>query len=132
MTNEDIELDILEKYTLPYVHFPQDTLEQKKMLAWHVSRLTAKEMLLASPSAFSYEGIVAGITLEQIAYFAKNAPKNYKKELAGAVAKKYKAEEIFQIARMMDEDLGEAATQNQKRIKSVFQYVSDNWSVFNF
>jgi hypothetical protein len=40
--------------------------------------------------------------------------------------------EVFEIVKMMDDDMGNGVTQNQKRIKDVRQYVLDNLVVFQF
>jgi hypothetical protein len=130
--SEDYELDVLGKMVIPHVVFSQDTISQKKMLAMYVATSKANELLIASSFAFSYEGFIAGITIEQIEYFAKYAPVNYKQELANSIISEYRTKEVFEIAKMMDEDLGEGITQNQKRIKSVYRYISDNWAVFQF
>lgn len=124
--------NVLEKIIIPHIVFLQDTIQQKRTLAWHISSLKGEEILLASAMAFSYESIIAGINAEQIEYFAKNAPINFKKELAKSFVTEYRMKEVFEIAKLMDEDLGEGIQQNQKRIESVSQYVKDNWIVFQF
>ena len=82
--------------------------------------------------AFSYAAIVAGLTEKQVEYVAKNAPKDYKIELAKSISNEYKMQEVMKIAKIMDDDMGDGITQNQKRIKAIHQYVLDNWTVFQF
>lgn len=130
--NENIEIDILEKFSLPHIFFPQNTIQQKEMLAWHVASLSGEEILLASSFAFSYEGFLAGLTMSQIEYFAKNAPVNYKRELINSINKEYKIKEVMEIAKMMDDDLGGGARRNQDRVMNVRQYVYNNQEVFQF
>lgn len=132
MIDEFYEENILDEFSIPHIAFPQNTIQQKKILAWRVASLKNEEVLLASVQAFSYEGFIAGITVSQIEYFAKNAPKNYKIELTNSIIKNYRMKEIFEIAKMMDEDMGEGISQNQKRVKNVYQYIIDNWAVFQF
>jgi hypothetical protein len=132
MIDENYEDKVLDDYVIPQVAFPQDTIAQKKALARRIASLKNEELLFASAVAFSYEGFIAGITTEQIEYFAKNAPINFKKELAKSIQTEYRTKAVFEIAKLMDEDLGEGATQNQKRVKNVYQYIKDNWAVFQF
>jgi hypothetical protein len=120
----------LDEFVIPYVAFPQDTIQQKKTLAWRIVSLKGEELLLASTMALSYEGFIAGITAEQIEYFTKNAPINFKKELAKSIQTEYRMKAVFEIAKLMDEDMGEGTTQNQKRVKNVYRYILDNWAVF--
>lgn len=127
-----VEDDLLERLVLPYVCYPQQDIRQRKILAWHVNSLSGDELLLPSAFLFSYAGIVAGINEKQIEYVAKNAPSDYKKELLTSILNEYRMKEVFEIAKMMDEDMGEGVMQNQKRIKNVQRYISDNWAVFQF
>jgi hypothetical protein len=130
--NEDFESNILGKLSIPHAFFPQDTISQKKALAWHTASLSGEEVLLASSFAFSYEGIIAGLTVSQIEYFSKNAPISFKKELINSILNEDVMKEVFEIVKMMDDDMGNGVTQNQKRIKDVRQYVLDNLVVFQF
>jgi len=130
--SENIEDDILTKFSLPHIFFSQDTIEQKKMFAWHIASLSGEEVLLPSSSAFSYEGLIAGLTAAQIEYFAKNAPAIYKKELLNAISQNYKLQEILKIVASMDEDVRMGNTENQNRIKNVIRYIRDNKEAFEF
>lgn len=132
MISDNMESEILEKYAIPQIHFPQENLIQKKMLARHFATLNGEEALFSSASVFSYEAILAGITSQQIEHVAKHAPINYKKELANSMRTEHRMKEVFEIAKLMDEDLGEGIFQNQQRVRSVQQYVLDNWAVFQF
>ncbi|NTW26907.1 MAG: hypothetical protein HGA36_01140 [Candidatus Moranbacteria bacterium] len=132
MIDENIEDRVMDEFSIPHIAFPQDTIQQKKALARRISTLKCEELLLASTMAFSYEGIIAGITIEQIEYFAKNAPINFKKELIKSILTEYRMKEVFEIAKSMDDDLGEGIMQNQNRIKKVIQYIQDNGAVFQF
>lgn len=124
--------DILGKLSTPHVFFPQDTIIQKKALAWHITSLSGEEILLASSFAFSYDSVIAGLTVSQIEHFAKYAPENYRKKLASFFINEVMIQEAFEIAKMMDEDMGAGVTRNQKRIEDVRRYVMDNWIVFQF
>jgi hypothetical protein len=132
MIKENYWDKILDEFSIPHVAFPQDTIQQKKLFAWHVSSLKGEDLLLASVFSFSYSGMIAGITISQIEYFAKNAPRKYKIELANSFLAEYRMKEVFEIGKMMDEDLGSGVAQNQKRVKRIYQYVLDNWDVFQF
>lgn len=132
MLSNFLETEIIEKLSLPHIVFAQGSLAQKVKLAWHVYSLSPAELLLASCFSFSYPAIVAGITVESIEYFAKNAPAEFKKELAKTFLAEYRMKEVFEITKMMDDDLGNGIKQNQERIKKVYQYIVDNWAVFQF
>ena len=132
MIDENYEDKVLDEFSIPHIVFSQDTIQQKKMLAWHISSLSGEEVLLASSLSFSYEGVIAGLTVSQIEYFAKNAPENYKKELANSFLNEARMNEVFEIAKMMDDDLGNGVKRNQERIKNVYQYIYDNLVVFQF
>ena len=132
MNIDDIKDDILNKFSIPHAYFPQETIVEKKMLAWHIFHSDNEVILLPTTFAFSYAAFIAGFSEKHIEYIAKNAPADYKKELLNAVAQDYKFKEILDIARLMDEDMGNGVTQNQKRVENVRQYVLDNLVVFQF
>ena len=130
MNFDEIRDNILNKLSIPHAYFPQENIGQKKTLARHIFSLKNEYILLPTYFAFSYTSIIAGLSEKHIEYVAKNAPVEYKKELATTILNKYKMKEVFEIAKAMDEDLGENLNQNQQRIKRVYQYICDNWSVF--
>ncbi len=130
MIEDNYEDKVLDEFVIPHIAFPQDTIAQKKALAWHIASLKSEELLFASAIAFSYSSIIAGITAEQIEYFAKNASKNHKQELVKSIVTDYRMKEVFEIVKMMDEDMGEGISQNRKRIESLYQYILDNREVF--
>ena len=132
MIDEYFEDKISSELLLPHVVFPQETLSQKSMFAWHTSSLSGEEILLASSFAFSYEGLISGLNFKQIEYIAKNAPDIYKKELLNAINKNYKLHEIIEIVKTMDEDIKTGSTENQNRIKNVLKYIKDNEEAFRF
>jgi hypothetical protein len=126
------EDNIIEKYSLPYIHFPQDSMSGKKMLAWHINNLPEDDLLLSPSTAFSYSSILAGLSEKHIEYFAKKAPRDYRAELFSSFSQEYKIKEVFEIAKAMDADLKNNSTKNQERIKNVIQYINDNRVVFEF
>lgn len=128
----EIKDKIFEQFCIPYVYYAQKTIGQEVMLARYIFNIAGEDLLIPSYYIFSYNAVIAGLNEKHIEYIAKNAPADYKKELAIAILNEYKRKEVFEIAKMMDEDLGDGIVQNQKRIKNVYQYVSDNWAVFQF
>jgi hypothetical protein len=128
----DIQDKIFEQLTVPYVYYAQESIGQKKMLAIYISSLDSEILLIPSAYIFSYDAVIAGLTEKQIEYISKNAPREYKNELVKTVQNEYKMKEVFEIVKMMDEDLGDGNIQNQKRIKSVYRYILDNWAVLQF
>jgi len=125
-----LEDDILEELAMPYIKFPQNNMQVKKKLAWHIYNLANDTLLIPSPNMFSYSSIIAGISKKQIEYIAKNAPVDYKKELFISISKDYKIKEISEIIQAMDKDSG--GSKNQERIRNVIQYIKDNKAVFEF
>jgi hypothetical protein len=128
----EISDKLFDQLTLPYIYYTQDTIGQKTILARYIGTLSGDILLIPSSYLLSYSAVIAGLTQIQIEYIAKNAPVNYKKELANSMTMDYRMKEVFEIAKAMDEDLGDGVEQNQKRIKSVQQYILDNWVVFQF
>ena len=128
----EIQEKILEQFIVPYIHFPHKTEGQKIMLAQYISNLDVKSLLIPSCYIFSYSPIVAGLTEKHVEYVAKNAPAVYKTELLNAVSQDYKLQEIFNIAKLMDDDLGNNSTENQMRIRNIVQYIKDNKTIFEF
>lgn len=128
----EIQDKIFEQVIAPYVYYAQETISQRATLARYILNLEEESLLIPSSYIFSYAAIIAGLSEQQIEYVAKNAPRDYKVELVKSTLNEYKTKEVFEIAKIMDEDLGEGIMQNQKRIKNVYQYISDNWMVFQF
>lgn len=129
---ENIKEDIVDRLVLPYVFYMQETIGQKVVLARYILSVDNDVLLIPSCYLFSYDAIIAGLDEKKIEYISKNAPVEYKKELLNSISSDYRMKEVFEIARMMDEDLGEGVTQNQKRVKNVYQYILDNIAVFQF
>jgi hypothetical protein len=132
MDVDNIKDNIIDKFALPHISFPQESIEQKKLLALHVLNSSANEILLSPSYAFSYPAVISGLIETHIEYIAKHAPVNYKKELLGAIIQNYKIKEIFEIVQSMDDDMSPGKTGNQTRMRNVIQYVFDNKKVFEF
>jgi hypothetical protein len=132
MIDEYLEEKTLDKFAIPHIVFPQNTNRQKGALAWHILSLKGDELLLTSAFSFSYPAIIAGISESNIEYFGRHAPGSYRVELVEALKKDYVVKEIFDIAKEMDDDLGERITKNQERVNNVIQYIHDNRAVFEF
>lgn len=105
---------------------------QKKELPYLILKRNNEALLLVVPSGFNNSLVFAGLTIAHIEFLAKNAPNEYKQELLATINADYKLQEIFEITKSMDDDLGENVTQNQKRIKNVIQYIRDNQIAFEF
>lgn len=132
MNVDDTRDDILNKLSIPHAYFPQETIEEKKKLAWHIFHSDNEAILLPTFFAFSYSAVIAGLSAKHIEFVAKNAPADYKKELLNAISQKYKLQEIIEIAKSMDEDMQSASVENQNRIKNVIRYIKDNREAFEF
>jgi hypothetical protein len=129
---ENIEDDISEKLALPYIYFLQENFQQKAMFARYILSLDVETVLLPSCYIFSYPAVLAGLSEIQIEHVAKNAPADYKKELYECVRDDFRIHEAFDIAREMDDDLGQGRTDNQLRLKKILQYINDNSLAFQF
>jgi hypothetical protein len=132
LQNENYLDDFFEKTTIPFIYFSQDKIESKKQLAIYVHRLESSLLLIPTSWMFSFPAVIAGLSFEKVNYVASKAPDAYKKELLETVKTEYKIKEIFEIAKSMDDDLGDQIKQNQERVKNVIQYVKDNQIAFEF
>lgn len=125
------EFDIIRKLQFPHTLSHQN-LSQKIALVTKMLSRSSAELLLVTPSGFSTDFILAGLSEKHIEYIALNAPNEYKKEIFDSMIKLSIIKEIFEIARSMDDDLGERVTQNQDRVRNIIQYIKDNRSAFEF
>lgn len=132
MNIDEIIDDITNKISIPHAYFSQETIGEKKMLAWHIFHSDNEAILLPTFFAFSYSAFIAGLTEKQVEYIAKNAPTDYKKELLNAISQNYKLQEVIEIAKEMDEDVRMGKTENQNRVKNVIRYIRDNKEAFQF
>lgn len=128
--NEDYEIELYEKLTMPYVVFSQNAFVQKRILAWHITKLSGDELLFATPQSFYFEGVVAGLTFEHLEYIARKAPMSYKTELISAMSDMQFMDRVFEIAESMDDDLGGNTTRNRDRIASIIKYIEYNKIAF--
>lgn len=126
------EFDIMSDFTIPHLLLSAtDTLAQKK-IALSILKRKPEEFLLMNSTALETDFVFAGITLAGIQYIAINGPADYKESLLEATGNKETMEGVLKIAKAMDRDLGEGATQNQQRVRNVIQYIRDNQAVFQF
>lgn len=124
--------DIWDQLSIPYVYFAQQTIGQRSILAKYISKVEPVVLILPSCYIFSYPAVLAGLSEVQIEYVAKNAPAEYKKEFLSSIMDKFKVQEMFNIAREMDDDFGQNITENQVRLKKILRYVNDNLLAFQF
>lgn len=125
------EFDITRKFQFPHT-FRYQNISQKKDMAGYFLSKNVDELLLITSSGFSTGFILAGISEKNIEYIAINAPNEYKEEIIKSLTQEHVRQEVFEIAREMDDDLGKGMTQNQDRVRNVIQYVLDNRVVFQF
>jgi hypothetical protein len=116
----------------PYLLPSQNDILAKKKIAFLVASKNEEEILLVSPGGFLSSTVLAGITEKNIEHVAKNAPREYKKNIIEALGNQETMKEIMEIAKAMDDDLGRNITKNQDRIRNVIQYIKDNIQVFQF
>lgn len=126
------ELDIREYLSEPHLTYIDDSVLIRKKVAYSILKRDLNEILLIDSSGFLIDSVFSGLTEKHIEHIAKNAPEKYKQNLLEIQNDKGMMEGVFEIAKSMDEDLGEKVTQNQQRIKNVIQYIKDNQIVFQF
>ena len=129
---DEVREKILDKMATPHVFFPQDNLVQKKMLASYIHSADNELLLVPTTFIFSYPAVIAGLTEKQVEYVAKNAPAVYKKELVSSIENTFVVKDVMEIAKALDEDLGEGVAKNQERVKNIIRYIKDNKPVFEF
>jgi hypothetical protein len=121
------EFDIIRN-----LQFPQTFVLPKASLSLEILKREPETLLLISPYGFSSTSILAGFSLKHIEFIAKNAPTEYKMNILECLMNPGNIQEIFSIAKEMDDDQGNKEQQNQLRIQNVIQYVKDNLPVFQF
>jgi hypothetical protein len=124
------EFDAQRKIQFPHLLSGTADLRSQKIVAYDVLTRKNEELFLMSPSAFGEASAIAGLTEQNIEYFTKNAPIEYKKRLITTMLSGYGIEEAWEVVRAMDEDFGDGQTQNQNRLGKVLQYIQDNRVVF--
>ena len=126
------EFDAQRKIQYPHLLYSATDMVAKKKMAYVVLAKKGDELLLIEPSGFGEATVIAGLTVGDIEYFSKHAPRDCKENLISTVRNDLLVKDIFEIAQAMDDDLGGGATTNQQRVKKVMQYISDNRIAFQF
>lgn len=126
------EINIEEMLRAPHLSYVVENLLDRKKIAASILRRNNEEILLIDSSGFLIDSVFAGLTENHIEYIAKNGPRDYKKNLLKILQDQAMMRGVFEIAKAMDEDLGENITQNQDRVKNVVQYIKDNRIAFEF
>lgn len=126
------EFDAQRKIQFPHLLSVAVDLMSKKKIAYGVLTRKKEELLLISPSGFGEAAVIAGLTEENIEYFIKFAPREYKENLFTTMLNSILVVDAWGIAESMDEDLDNGKTQNQDRLRKVFQYIQDNKVAFQF
>ena len=126
------EFDVTQRIQCPHTLFYPLTHSSKIEIATLILSKTTDNVLLITTIGFSIDSVFAGLSEKHIEYIAKNGPKEYKKNLLKILGDKEIIGSALEIAKAMDEDLGEKVTQNQERVKNVIQYINDNRTAFEF
>lgn len=126
------EFDLYEKLQFPHFSLSEEDIASQKKLAYEILSRKEENILLVTSHGFEYSEILAGLSEKHIEYIAKNGPRDYKENILNLLSDKEAVGLIFEIAKAMDEDLGENVTQNQDRIRNVIQYIKDNRVAFEF
>lgn len=126
------EIEISRALENPHFSYVIGTLTEKKRVARLVLSRPENELLFIDKSGFCVDAVFAGISEKHIEYFAKHAPVEYKKEIATIFKYEEMKNDVWEIAKSMDDDEDNSLTRNQERIKRVAQYIQDNRVVFQF
>lgn len=126
------ELNITDNIREPHLSYVIETIIDRKKVSLSVLRRTAEEILLIDSSGFLIDSVFAGLTEKNLEYISINGPQKYKVSLLKILQDRKMMKGVFEIAKALDEDLGENITQNQDRIKNVIQYIKDNKVAFEF
>lgn len=128
----DLKTDISGKLAMPHLSYGKLNLASKNAIAVDVLLRKNEEITLITSSGIGTSAVFAGLTEKTIEYLAINAPSDYKKEIWALLDNSAEVDDILEIAKNLDDDLGRGATKNQERVKNVMQYVKDNRMVFEF
>ncbi len=115
----------------PHLSYIDSTIGNRKNVAYLVLQKKEDEILLIDKSGFIIDSVFAGLTEKHIEYIAKNAPRDYKKNILSALADKKMMDGVLEIVRSMDDDV-QGMTKNQERINNVIRYIKDNIIAFQF
>lgn len=126
------EFDIARELQTPHLLHKKIYLSAKKQTAYSILSRKQDEILLANSTAFNTDSVFTGLSEKHIEFIAQHAPADYRKEIIDLIFQDYKLDNIFEIAKAMDQDLGGNTTQNQTRVKNVIQYIKDNRIAFEF
>lgn len=126
------EFDVINEIQSPHLMHKNFSFVVKQKIAYSILSRKANEILLLNGTGFSEGAVFAGLSEKHIEYIAIHAPREYKEELISLIKKDHKRDEIGEIAKAMDEDLGGGSVRHQTRVKNVIQYIKDNQVVFEF
>ncbi len=131
LTTEE-EGAIREAYTEPHMRDYYDTLPSRKGVAYQVFSRKPEEVVLIDPDGFRFDLIVAGLSLEHVAYLTLNAPISYKRNLYATTRNEDDLRGIWEIVAAMDADSRErGSTIHQDRMRMVLNYIESNKIVFD-
>jgi hypothetical protein len=126
------EMEIEQNIREPFGDYISPSLAVKRKIAYSILTRNESTVLLLDRYGFTIDYIFAGLTEKHIECFAKNAPKVYKDNILKTLRDQEMVKGVFEIAKAMDDDLGENITKNQERVRNVIQYIKDNRMVFEF
>jgi hypothetical protein len=126
------KINITESLETPHLSYIDDSLVERKKVAYSILSRTTGDILLLHNSGFRIDSVFAGLTGKHIEHIAKNAPKKYKESLLKSIQDVEMLSSALEIAKDMDEDLSEKENKNQERVKNIIQYIKDNRAVFEF
>lgn len=132
------KIDILEEIEIeknirePFGDYINPSLPVKKKVSYSIILREENMLLLLDKYGFAIDFIFAGLTETHIEYIAEKAPKGHKDNILKLLQDQEMMNGVFEIAKAMDDDLGDNSTKNQERVKNVIQYIKDNRIAFEF
>jgi len=124
------ESEYWENFSTPFLSYLGSSIIERKHVAGDIKMRKPEDVLLVDKFGLSVDAVFAGLNEKQIEFFAKNAPLEYKKEMASIFSDQEMMDGVWEIVRAMDNDEGDGSTENQDRIKRVVQYIQDNRIAF--
>ena len=126
------EIEIIDHLQHPHL-FDYGSMSEKKNIAYQIlNNYKNEEIFIVDPYGFSTTSVFAGLSEKSIELIAQKGPADYKRNILSLLKNTAAIKEVLEIAKLMDDDLGNNSTKNQERIQNVIKYISDNKIVFEF
>lgn len=124
------EFDITNNFQVPHLMYHPIDSTSKKRVAANIFGRSNEAILLITPEGLGRSSVFAGLTQNHLEHIALHAPVEHKAEIFKLLDNSAEIEDILNIAKGLDEDMGGNTTKNLDRVKKNIQYVRNNKVVF--